>query len=184
MKHRRLKAASPRRTNLKLTVYDRQAVQLPVNAEIAVVMRPDPYEAGAMQTMAASLRGDPLLSLHARQMIADYQFAAGREWQRYYEQAQIGALKGADTTCEPVDGGRVSVEYLTDAKRKAIAKLTYCRAILGETGNAIVTLVLGGNLPIQQAALARGMVTRREVEYVGQRFREALSELARVFGYA
>ena len=85
---------------------------------------------------------------------------------------------------EPVDGGGFRVEFMTDVQRKAIAKLTYCRAILGETGNAIVTLVLGANMPIQQAALARGMVTRREVEYVGQRFRESLSDLARVFGYA
>jgi hypothetical protein len=183
LKHRRLKSV-PQRTKAELTIHDRRADVLPPHALVAVGVRDDPYERGGKISVALSLRGDPLLSLHVRGMIADYQFAAGREWQRYFEQAQIGALKGADTTCEPVDGGRVSVEFLTDAKRKAIAKLTYCRAILGETGNAIVTLVLGGNLPIQQAALARGMVTRREIEYVGQRFRESLSELARVFGYA
>jgi hypothetical protein len=120
-------------------------------------------------------------------MIADYQFAAGREWQRYFEMAQISALKGQNFMLEPVDGGGFSAELLDKRRKataKAIAKLTYCRAILGETGNAIVTLVLGANMPIAQAALARGMVTRREVEYVGQRFRESLSDLARVFGYA
>lgn len=184
MKRRRLRAA-PHRTKAELTaIHDRRATELPANALVAVGLRPDPYETGAHISVALSLRGDPLLALHARQMIADYQFAAGRAWQRYYEAAQIGALRAADTTIEPVDGGGMSVEYLTDARRKAIAKLTYCRAILGESGNALVTLVLGANMPVQQAALARGFVSRRDVEFCGRRFREALSDLARVFGYA
>ena len=162
MKHRRLKVAATHPKRELTTVHDRQATQLPAGALIAVGTRDDPYERGGRISVALSLRGDPLAALHCRGMIADYQFAAGRQWQRYYEVAQIGALKGADTTCEPVDGGGYRVEFLTDVQRKAVAKLVYCRAILGETGNAIVTLVLGGNLPIQQAALARGMITRRE----------------------
>jgi hypothetical protein len=183
MKHRRLKSV-PLRTKAELTtIHDRRATELPANALVAVGLRDDPYERGAKISVALSLKGDPLLSLHVRGMIADYQFAAGREWQRHFEMAQIDGMKSR-AAVDPVDGGGFTVEFLTDAKRKAIAKLVYCRAILGETGNAIVTLVLGGNLPIQQAALARGMVTRREIEYVGQRFRESLGELARVFGYA
>ena len=77
-----------------------------------------------------------------------------------------------------------SIEFLTDSQKKAVAKLTYCRAILGENGNAIVTLVLGNNLPIAQAALARGFVSRRDIEYCGKRFREALGDLAKVFRLA
>ena len=124
-----------------------------------------------------------MLALHVRASDRRFRIRRRTPWQRYYEQAQIGGSH-AHAALAPVDGGGFHVEFLTDVQRKAIAKLTYCRAILGETGNAIVTLVLGANMPIQQAALARGMVTRREIEYVGQRFRESLSDLARVFGYA
>ena len=185
MKNQRLKAASARRTDPELTtIHDRRATELPANAQVAVGLRDDPYEKGGKISVALSLRGDPLLSLHVRGMIADYQFAAGREWQRQYEMASDGAPKSPNFMLEPVDCQGTPKEQLPARRLSAIAKLTYCRTILGETGNAIVTLVLGGNLPIQQAALARGMVTRREIEYVGQRFRESLCELARVFGYA
>ena len=116
-----------------------------------------------------------MAALHARGMIADYQFAAGRDWQRYYEAAQIGALKAPIPPSNRSTAVAYRWSFLPTRATKAVAKLIYCRAILGETGNAIVTLVLGANMPIQQAALARGMITRRELEYVGQRFREALA---------
>lgn len=184
MKHRRLKVASTRPKREQTTIYDRQAVQLPASALIAVGVRDDPYERGGRISVALSLRGDPLLSLHARNQIADYQFAAGRRWQEYYQMAAIAPLKAQNFMLEPVDCSSSGPRTLTDLQVKAMAMLNLCHTVLGESGHRLVVSILGGNLPIQQAALARGMVTRREQEYVGQRFRESLSELARVFGYA
>ena len=115
-------------------------------------------------------------------MIADYQFAAGRQWQRYYEVAQIGALKGADTTCEPVDGGGYRVEFLTDVQRKAVAKLVYCRAILGETGNSdrnagAWCAIYPSNKPRLPVASFLGAMWSSVADASG-------SDWARVFGYA
>lgn len=177
-----------RKSSFEPIVHDRiakQATQLPTGALIAVGLRPNPYDPAERISVALSLKGDPLLAMHCRRQIHDSDFAAGRQWQRYYEQAAIGGtLKSVNPMMEPVDGGGFSIEFLTDQQRKAVAKLTYCRAILGENGNTLITLVLGNNLPIQQAALARGFVTRRDIEYCGKRFREALGELAKVFGFA
>lgn len=183
MKRRRLKTPAPKQPSVAPT-HARVATELPAHAEIAVGLRPNPYDPTERISVALSLKGDPLLGLHCRGQIADFEFAAGRQWQRYYEEAQVGTLRGIDTTLEPVDGGGSSLVFLSDVQRKAVGKLLRCRAILGETSNTIVVLVLGSNLSIQRAAIARGMVTEREIAYVGKRFREALGELARIFNFA
>jgi hypothetical protein len=165
-------------------IHDRQATQLPAGAKIAVVVVDDPYEAGGRISAVASLRDDPLGLLHARYQLDDAKFMAGRHWQRLYEAAEIGAIKGVDTTLEPVDGRGQHVEVLNEVRRKAIRKLARCTEVLGERGDRLLRDVLAKGMFIRECAASRGLETKKGEEYIGQRFRECLETLAKEFGYA
>jgi hypothetical protein len=132
----------------------------------------------------ASLRDDPLGALWARHQIDDAKYVAGRHWQKLYEAAEIGDLRGADFSRERVDGGRNGVEILTDHCTRAMATLTRCSEALGRQGDALVRDVLGRGLCLFEVAAARGLGTQRGTEYLGMRLRECLETLAHEFGYA
>jgi hypothetical protein len=100
-------------------IYDRQSRDLPINSKVAEAIVDDPLEAGAKLKVLRSVRDDPLADMHSRRQIDDAMLAAGREWQRYHEDTQIGGISAIDTTKEAVDGGRIP-EPITDRQIKAI----------------------------------------------------------------
>jgi hypothetical protein len=69
-------------------------------------------------------------------------------------------------------------------KQAATAALARCYDALGQSGTALLEDVLARGMTVTEAAAARGLGTRRGLEYLGQRLRECLETLAREFGYA
>lgn len=180
---RRLKAAKQAKRAAE-RIHDRRVEQLPINAMVRPITVDDPYEPGGKITTVQSLRDDPLARLHVRSQIDDAQYAAGRHWQNLYEAAEIGGVRAMDTTKEPVDGGGFLTEPITDRQRDAARELGRLSRSLGQDGDALVRSVLGHRWFIEQIAAARGIESRRGIEYLGRRFRECLETLARELGYA
>ena len=120
--------------------------------------------------------------MHARDQINDAQFAAARRWQRLWEMAEIGSLRGVNLSREPVDGGMIH-EPITEAGRKARQRLKKCAEALGMEGELLVRDILGKGLFIKDVAALRGLCGERELKYLGNRFRECLVSLSWEFGY-
>jgi hypothetical protein len=164
-------------------VYDRQSIDLPINAQVAPDTVADPLERGAMLRVTRSIRDDPLARLYIRSKIDTAQLAAGRHWQRLYEAAEIGAASAIDPGKEAVDGGKFP-EPITDEQIHAFRSLNAVYRVLGEDGGALIRAVLGRGLMVTQVAQAWGVTTKRETEYLGTRFRECLERMAIHWGYA
>lgn len=145
----------------------------------------NPYAVGPLKiTVAVSTRDDPLRGMLARGQIDQAQFEAGRLWQKYREQSEVGGIRAIDTTREPVDGGGAYPEPITDAQRKAVMQLKAADGKLGERGREIIEMVLWHRYSITQVAAAYATHTRKGVEYQGARFRECLEALAKLWGFA
>jgi hypothetical protein len=142
----------------------------------------DPFEMGAKIIVMRSTRDDPLGDLHARNMIDEAQYHAGREFQRHFEAVESGA-RAIDFTKEAVDGGRL-YEGITDARMRSSDMLKIAYEKLGMRGQVYVHEVLVQNLTRKQMAESRGLSGRRWEEYIGTRFRECLDTLAEVYGFA
>lgn len=162
-------------------VYDLKSRDLPINAVVATLKVVDPF--GDQAEVLQNLRDDPLAGMLARRQIDQAQFEAGRIWQRYMEDTEVGNIRAIDPTKEAVDGGRMP-EPLSDSAARAFKELARAHALLGMIGESIVRDILGSRLTIQQAGQRRGYSTKAEQEYMGRRFREALDQLAVVFGCA
>jgi hypothetical protein len=142
----------------------------------------DPYEAGGKIIVMRSTRDDPLADLHARHMIDEAQYQAGRAFQNDFETAERGA-RAVDPSKEYVDGG-LAPEPITEAQRRAARQLAIVHRKLGADGSAIVHDVLVHNRTRKQVAESRGLVGKRWEEYYGMRFRECLDCLALVYGFS
>lgn len=164
--------------------HDRRATES--NLGVASYLTPkevdDPFEAGAKIIVMRSTRDDPLGDLHARHMIDEAQYHAGRAFQHDFETAETGA-RAIDFTREAVDGGAMP-EPLSEARRRAGLQLALVYRNLGADGSAIVHDVLVHNRTRKQVAEYRGLVGKRWEEYFGTRFRECLDCLAKVYGFA
>jgi hypothetical protein len=183
MKRRRLKSATLSYVHPTATIHDRKATQLPAGVFDAVVdVVEDPYDQERI-SVVRNVRDDPLAALHCRHFIDAAQFSAGRHWQRYYEASQLGDLRGQDLTRPYVDGSSGGA-ILTDTRIRAIAQLGVCRHALGERDDELVRAVLGYGQTITEVAAARGLTSRRQLEFLGQRLRDALETLAKLFGFA
>jgi hypothetical protein len=162
-------------------LHDRRATDLVIGAQVAPVEVQDPF--GDRIVVLRSLRDDPLAGMFARRQIDQAQYDGGREWQRLTEMTEIGCVKAIDPTKEAVDGGRFPDLYREGAARAA-RDLAHAHATLGMIGENIVKDILGRRLTIKQAGQQRGYTSKAELEFMGQRFREALNTLAVVFGCA
>jgi hypothetical protein len=141
----------------------------------------DPYsQVGAQIAVVRSTRDDPLAGMFARAQIDLAQFSAGRQWQRIHEQAAVGAIKAIDPTQEAVDGHCARPEPFTDRQRRAFAELKVAAVALGYEGDKLIRDILGERVSLLDASIRRG----RSKKYIGQRFREALETLAKLWGYA
>lgn len=167
-------------------VHDRRATDLLRNAMVVPFEVQDPYAVDGIGRIVVmrSLRDDPLAGMFARRQIDQAQYDAGRKWQAYMEDAEVGNIRAIDPTKEAVDGGRMP-EPLSDRAAFAFRELSHAHATLGMIGENIVRDILGANrMSIKQAAAKRYCTKAAEIEFWGKRFREALETLAVVFGCA
>tara|TARA_R110000751_G_scaffold172563_1_gene278956 strand:+ start:1002 stop:1607 length:606 start_codon:yes stop_codon:yes gene_type:complete len=129
------------------------------------------------------LRDDPLGKLWHRKQISPAQFAAGREIQSLHERAGIGNTGGVDTSAPVVDGGPTIPTGITDRHRRAVTQLIRINRVLGREGQAVVELYLIKRHTAAQIALMLfDGRSQRDVDYVGRRLRQALSDAAAAMG--
>lgn len=167
---------------MKIRIYQRLATDLPINSVVSRTVVDDPYEKGAELVVNASLRDDPLRAMFAKKQIDSAQFQAGRKWQSLAEAAEVGSVAAIDPAKEAVDGGR-HCEPITDHQIAAIEKIKAADECLGKDGAILIRDVLMRRLPINKAALMRGLRTQRDIDYLGRRFRECLETLAKHFHF-
>jgi hypothetical protein len=164
--------------------HDRRATGLPINARVAPVVADDPYERGAKVTVLRSLRDDPLAAMHNAKQIDQAQYIAGRHWQRAFELAEVGGVRGVDLTNERVDGGGIPQASISDAQIRAFGDLAKAMTALGLEGESLIKDFLGRGWSLRDIAARRDMHSERERGYIGYRLRECLNTLAVEFGYA
>lgn len=162
-------------------IYDRQSRDIPINAVVVPVVVEDPYERGGKIETTASLRDDILRHLRVRDEIDEAQFQAGRKYERYVEQSQIGSVKAMDPTKEPVDGGGALPESITDRQIAAQRELSEAGRVLGRRGEAMVRMVLVDRLSFKEIAPNTG---RYDLAYVRRHFFDCLEELAMFWSLA
>lgn len=168
----------------KPDVHDRRAVDLPINSRVAVAIVADPYsETGDKIEVLRSVRDDPLAGMLSRKQIDEAQFHAGRLWQRFHENSEIGAINAVDPCKEKVDGGK-SPEPIGERQIRAFRALAEADKALGVEGRQLVRDILARRWSISEAANYRGVQAELEVKYIGRRFRECLETLAELWGFA
>jgi hypothetical protein len=167
-------------------IYERLAADLPMNAQVVPEVVDDPYALPGQidkSRVLRSVRDDPLAGMKARGQIDSAQFEAGRLWQQYREDSEIGGAQAIDTTKEAVDGGRFKEPDLTKLSR-ALRELRAANDDLGAYGASLIEDILGRRMSIAEVAQARNMSRELEVKYIGRRFRECLESLAKLWGFA
>lgn len=155
--------------------YDRADYDRRTDAMAASAVVDDPLERGKRLEVTVSLRDDILRHLRVRDEIDEAQFQAGRLYERYAEQSQIGSVKAMDTTKEPVDGGGEFYEALTDRQIAAVRQLSEAGRVLGRRGEALVRRILVSRDKFKEIAPSHA---ERDVAFVRRMFFECLDELA------
>lgn len=123
-------------------VHDRKATDLLRNAQVAHDVVTDPYgRDGEKIAVFRSTRDDILAEMKSRGEIDQAQYDAGRKYERYAEQAEIGNVQAIDPGKEAVDGGR-GYEGITDSQIDAVRHLAEAARVLGAKGELIVRTVL------------------------------------------
>lgn len=165
-------------------VYDRRATDLTRNARVAIAVVKDPYSAnGDHIAVTRSIRDDPLADMLSRRVIDQALFEAGRTWQRYHELTEIGPISAIDPSKEAVDGGGF-MDPITDKQIDAFRKIAEADKMLGQWGSILVRNLLGDGKTVGQICQVHGCVTARQQNFMSQRIRECLNDLARHFGFA
>lgn len=159
----------------------RKGVPNPEYPHVVMVEVDDPYERGAKSTAAREIKNDPLGALHARRQINDAQYHGGRAFQSDFETAERGP-RAIDPSKEAVDGGRMP-DPITEAMRKAVARLNRVHGVLGKSGSTIAHDVLIARMSLEKVAVKRDMKTELERKYLGRRLRECLDDLALIYGF-
>lgn len=177
MRHKRLKNVITQLVPAA-QMHDRRATDLPINSVTAITEVDDPYSnSGERLTVVRSIRDDPLAGMLARNQIDQAQFSAGRLWQQYHEQSEIGGVRAFDPTKESVDGGKIA-QPINDKQIKATKELARASKALGTYDNALIWQVLGERVSLATLAERWCMFREREKVYLGARFRAALEKLA------
>jgi hypothetical protein len=137
---------------------------------------------GGTITVMVNIGHSPVMKMHERGQVSDAQAQAGNRYRELWERATIGGSKAIDTTLEPVDGGRVSQPF-NDAVFRAHRELHDVNRRLGVQDSALMIAVAAQCMTIREYAAVCGHNSRRGEEYMGQRFRDALTAAAHVWGY-
>lgn len=169
-----------RRRDPDVKVFDKRAMGNPKSVVEGVEEIRGPLDSHNERSLVVrNLRGDTLAYLRDRRQIDEHQYIAGRHWQEVYE-AACGTVPAMDTTKEPVDGGGIATDGLTDRRKRATKELLAADILLNAEGSYIMRHVAGSGITLAQAAEARGICTKT----MGQKFRKCLDILAVEFGYA
>jgi hypothetical protein len=161
-------------------VHSNQAQILPYRKEELIVDVVDnPVNPGKV-SVTRNTRDDPLIRLKAGGYIDAAQYCAGRHWQQCWYDSEIGSVHAVDTTKEPVDGKGPTRPPFTDKQRKALEQLQRAAVILGFEGDRIVREILADRMSLQMVSDRH----HRPKKYIGQRFREALESMAKLWSYA
>lgn len=165
------------------TIHDRRAVDALAVLQAVPVEVVDPHDLdNGKIVVLASTRDDILRRLHASRGIDDAQFAAGRAWEADWMIAGVGHTSSGGQWRERVDGGGISVEDLTDRKKKSIVRLGVADGKLGIQGCAIVRAYLADGLQTSTVATKfLGNSSQRSLDYISRRFRECLETLVVVY---
>lgn len=162
-------------------VYDRMSADLPTGSQVVATVVQD--HTGDYIRVLRSVRDDPLAGMLSRGQIDAAQFEAGRLWQRYREDSEIGGCQAIDTTREAVDGGRFKEPDITKMS-KALRELKAAHDELEAYDNSLINDVLASRMSITQIAAARSVTSGRQICNLMERFRGALEELAVLWGFA
>lgn len=164
--------------------HDRRSTDLNrgIGQHVAPIEVDDPMELGGKLIVMRSTRDDPLGDLHARHMIDEAQYQAGRAFQRDFETAERGP-RAIDPSKEAVDGGMMP-EPITEAQRAAARQLAVVHRALGQNGSALIHNFLIHGLSMQRMALMRSLNVEAERKYLRARLRECLDSLAVIYGFA
>lgn len=146
-------------------------------AGVVTAVVDDPYEPGSNIAVLRATRDDPLAGMFSRGSIDLAQMSAGRKWQQHWEDAEIGAVRAIDPTKEPVDGKGPPPAPFTERKRLAMLELRQVSIVLGWEGNRIVNEILGDRLGLFIVAERHN----KPKKYMGQRFRECLETMAKMW---
>lgn len=178
-------ARAKRNKSLRISrAHDRLAVDLPRNAEVAIVEVDNPLalEPGEKIRAIRSIRNDPLGRLHSHRQIDEAQYQGGRAFQNDWERAERGP-QAVDPSREHVDGIQAR-EPITEGQRQAVLRLNRAERELGLDGSAIIHDVLVRGLTMEQVGEKRGLSTQRWSDYFARRLKECLDRLALIYGFA
>lgn len=157
---------------------------LPVNSVISIAIVDDPLSStGQKIPVVRALRHDVLAQMRSRQQLDEAHFAAGRLWEYYFEQSEIGSIRAIDPSKEAVDGGRIP-EMISDSQIKAFRKLNEGDCVLGEVKSDLVRDILGDRQTLRIAATNRGLTTMRGFKSLTDHFIESLNILAVLWGFS
>lgn len=132
----------PKAKPIEAPIHDRRAKDLLRNAMVAIDTVKDPYgQNGERIAVVRSIRDDILAEMKSRGEIDQAQYDAGRKYERYAEQAEIGNVQAIDPRKEAVDGGR-GYEGLSDRQINAVRQLSEAARVLGAKGEMVVRTVL------------------------------------------
>lgn len=131
-------------------------------------------------TVMVNLRESPLEWLAARKFIGPAQKRAGERFRACYEAATLGGGRAIDYTRPYVQTSGLG-DPLTEQAHRAAQELAGVARMLGATGYALMIGVCGEGRSLDSMAIDNSEAARR---YVGKRFRECLSDLARLWGYS
>jgi hypothetical protein len=156
--------------------------------ELASANVESPYFRGEREAVVRNIRECPADQMFARHQIDEAQHRADARYRAIYESAQERRSFGvADPSREPVCVSMAFSAPLSDYRLDAIKHLAELRSVLGEQDDKIVRLISGQLMaPCDVAKIwARSEnPSQRMREYIGMRYRDALKELAKTFGYA
>lgn len=147
------------------TPHNRQATDLLRNAQVAPVVVTDPYgRDGEKIAVVRSIRDDILAEMQSRGEIDQAQFDAGRLYERYAEQAEIGNVQAIDPSREAVDGGR-GYDGITERQINAVRALSEARRVLGAPGDTLVRDVLINRRRIGTMGLSQWQTKKTVVRF-------------------
>lgn len=157
------------------------ARDLPKGAKTAPVMVENPLGYfGAKIEVLRSTRDDPLAALLARYEIDQAQYEAGRLYEKYAEQAEIGNVKAMDPAKEAVDGGFIP-EPITDRQIAAVRQLSEAARVLGRRGEIMIRHILIHRRRFKEIAKT---TKESDVMHARKSFFDCLEELAELWGLA
>jgi len=154
--------------------------------ELAAREVPDPYD-GTKLTVIVNNRESSLAHLLARGLIDHCQKLAGDRFRQIYERSIVGGARAIDYEWPKVDGGRFH-DPIDDSLREASKHLRVVRTIVGEVDYVILVEIAGQGRTVKEVArswqdIGSPALTKKVELYVGHRFRDALTLLARRWGF-